>query len=37
MFWISVSAKEGSISEQEYEDKIEEALRQSGIELDTED
>ena len=34
---IEVSAKEGSISEQEYEDKIEEALRQSGIELDTED
>jgi len=31
---IEVSAKEGTISEQEYEDKIEEALRQSGIELD---
>jgi hypothetical protein len=31
---IEVSAIEGSISNQEYEDKIEEALRQSGIELD---
>jgi hypothetical protein len=31
---IDVSAIEGSLSEQEYEDKIEEALRQSEIELD---
>jgi hypothetical protein len=30
---IEVFATEGSLSEQEYEDKIEEALRQSGIEL----
>lgn len=30
---INVSATEGSLSEQEYEDKIEEALRQLGIEL----
>ena len=34
---IEVSATEGSLSEQEYEDKIEEALRQSGIILDEEE
>lgn len=33
---IEVAATEGLISEQEYEDKIDEALRQSGIELDEE-
>ncbi|MBU0599945.1 AAA family ATPase, partial [bacterium] len=31
---IKLMAKDGEISEQDYEDKIEEAFRQSGIELD---